>query len=198
MVGLGTVHTSSRPAPAFAKNLPDPISIDASKTGTAETLQPILNLEAALKDLLAEISQVAAEQTQPLDAIVESLTEVTKQTTTTTSIPTTEKEFKAIFDAFSDPVSYKQKFVDQNAFLVYYSKGFDGPGRPSLESDLPVRQTLQYGTRNDAWVAWEAFCVERDFQRRHPEDGADARELQRLLQNVANAVDSYLKVSGVR
>jgi len=193
---FGTVPTvllasaSSRPAPAWAKNLPDPVSVDTSKSGTAETLEPILNVEATLKDMLAQIALASKQQPQPLDA-VESLT--TKKST----IPTTETKFKAIFDAYSDPISYKQRFVDQNAFLVYYSKGFDGPGRPSIEFDLPVKQTLQYGTRNDAWVAWDAFRVELDFQRQHPEE-ADAAELQRLLQTVVNAVDAYLKVSGVR
>jgi len=34
------------------------------------------------------------------------------------NIPRDENDFKRIFDSYSTPVSYKQKFLDQNAFLV--------------------------------------------------------------------------------
>lgn len=33
-------------------------------------------------------------------------------------VPATEKDFKRLFDEFSEAVSYKQKFLDSNAFLV--------------------------------------------------------------------------------
>lgn len=124
------------------------------------------------------------------------------------SIPSQENRFKAIFDAYSDPVSYKQKFVDQNAFLVYYTKGFDGPGRPSIESDLPVKQTMQYGARNDAWVAWDKFLAEWAFQKRNTifrnSEGssslairAEEYELTTPLEEALTAIDNYLAVSGV-
>lgn len=86
------------------------------------------------------------------------------------TIPTDEKRFKALFDAYSDQVSFKQKFLDQNAFLVYYTKGFDGPGRPSIEADLPTKQPRQFGARNEAWVAWASFMAEVDYQRENPQD----------------------------
>ena len=35
------------------------------------------------------------------------------------NIPRDENDFKRLFDSYSTPVSYKQKFLDQNAFLVY-------------------------------------------------------------------------------
>ena len=50
-------------------------------------------------------------------------------------IPLIEKDFKKLFDEHSEGISYKQQFLDQNAFLVYYTKGFDGPGRPSIEEE---------------------------------------------------------------
>jgi len=62
---------------------------------------------------------------------------------------------------------------------------------------LPVKQTLQYGARNDAWVAWEEFMAELEFQQKHPED-VDSVELQKLLQKSSSSIDSYLKASGVR
>jgi len=188
------------PSPAFAKNLPDVSpSVDPTRTGTTETLQPVLQLEAVLKELHIVLDQ--AKKQQPLavagDATRSSnvLKELTAQTRT---IPRTEREFKAIFDAYSDPVSYKQKFVDQNAFLVYYTKGFDGPSRPSIESDLPVKQNMQYGARNDAWVAYDDFCVELDYQRGSNNSSYDPEELQKHLQRAIDAVDSYLKASNVR
>ena len=43
------------------------------------------------------------------------------------ALPREEKAFKRVFDEYSDAVDYKTKFMDQNAFLVYYTRGFDGP-----------------------------------------------------------------------
>lgn len=109
-------------------------------------------------------------------------------------VPTTEKSFKALFDAYSDPVSYKQKFVDQNAFLVYYTKGFDGPGRAPIEDDLPVKQTQQYGARNDAWVAMEELLAEMEYVAKNPDD-MDVDTLGKLLSKTIAAVDSYLALA---
>jgi hypothetical protein len=80
---------------------------------------------------------------------------------------------------------------------VYYTKGFDGPGRPSIESDLPVKQTLQYGARNDAWIAWNDFLVEMEYQRNTPQE-SDAKELLKLIRQSVDAVDKYLQVSEVK
>lgn len=79
--------------------------------------------------------------------------------------------------------------MDQNAFLVYYSKGFDGLGRPSIESDLPVKQTIQYGTRNDAWVAWDDFRAELAFQRQNRSE-ANQDDLSKLLAKVIVAIQN--------
>jgi hypothetical protein len=135
-------------SPARARNLPDSTIKDPS-------LVPILQLQQSLRKLL-QVAVVSPEMdTARIDALLRT-------------IPRQEDVFKALFDAYSDPLSYKQRFVDQNAFLVYYTKGFDGPGRPSIEDDLPVKQTIQYGTRNDAWVAYNSFLVEIYFQRQNP------------------------------
>jgi hypothetical protein len=109
-------------------------------------------------------------------------------------IPTDETTFKRLFDNYSDNVSYKQRFLDQNAFLVYYTKGFDGPNRPSIESDLPVKQTLQYGARNDASVAWQGFLDEVNYVAKHPTEGS-LSDLDELLKRVINAVDAYLDLA---
>lgn len=166
---------------ASAKNLPDRTNIDASKTGTLETLDPILILRERMEEICVSLERDDLKKVKTLLA----------------SIPKSEQSFKAIFDAYSDPVSYKQRFVDQNAFLVYYTKGFDGPGRPSIESDLPVKQTQQYGARNDAWISWNDFLAEWEYQRNMPEE-ADVQELLKLIRQTIDAADNYLEVSGVK
>ncbi|CAJ1946472.1 unnamed protein product, partial [Cylindrotheca closterium] len=98
---------------ADARNLPISNGADTSRTGTVDTLKPIVLLRYSLSDLKLQLKN--------------------KQTLDLEGMPTTEEAFKRLFDAYSDPVSYKQKFLDQNAFLVYYTKGFDGPGRPNIE-----------------------------------------------------------------
>lgn len=152
-------------SPAVAKNLPESTGATTGKEGTVEALVGVVELQNSLRQLR-------------LDGKVDL-----------SQLPTDEKKFKAIFDAYSDTVSYKQKFVDQNAFLVYYTQGFDGPGRPSIESDLPTRQPQQYGARNEAWVAWQEFLDELDYVRKHPDDSDD---LAALLTRTVEAVDRYL------
>jgi hypothetical protein len=161
--------------------LPSQASADTSQnrkpaTGTVEALIPILQLRRTTQQILDILEENSSS------ARIEILLK---------SIPSDEKSFKSLFDAYSDPLSYKQKFVDQNAFLVYYTKGFDGPGRPSIESDLPVKQTLQYGSRNDAWVAYNDFLAEYVYQQQNPAD-SNVQELIRPLTEMGKALDQYL------
>jgi hypothetical protein len=138
------------------KNMPEPSTADTSKTGTVEAMVPVILLEKQLGRIKSSLeADVSLGSLKNIDSLMRN-------------IPSEEKTFKAIFDAYSDPVSYKQKFVEQNAFLVYYSKGFDGPDRPNIESDLPVKQTLQLGARNDAFVSWDDFLAELNFARSNP------------------------------
>ena len=53
----------------------------------------------------------------------------------------------------SVPRDFKSKWMENNAFLVYYSKGFDGIGRPSIEieSELEKLSAEQAGMRTDLW-----------------------------------------------
>ena len=105
-----------------------------------------------------------------------------------------EKAFKKIFDEYSDPVSYKQKFMDQNAFLVYYTKGFDGPNRPSMESGDVPKQTLQYGSRNDAWVAVNDLVEELMFAKKSG-DGSSVEDLLIPLDRAIVAFAQYLSLA---
>ena len=107
------------------------------------------------------------------------------------AIPSEEVKFKRIFDEYSDPVSYKQKYMDQNAFLVYYSKGFDGPNRPSIEDGEVPKQTLQYGARNDAWTAFDDLVLEMQFARK---EGSTAHDISEILDRILRALNSYLSL----
>jgi hypothetical protein len=153
------------PIPSNARNLPQSTGADFENTGTVEALTPIVRIR------------------QFLDGPVNNLIYV---------IPRDEQAFKRVFDEYSDPVSYKQKFLDQNAFLVYYTRGFDGPNRPGMEEDLPERQTLQYGARNEAWVSWEELQVELDYAKKYPNDPND---VDKCLAKMISAVDAYLQLA---
>ena len=99
-------------------------------------------------------------------------------------------------------MSYKQRFLDQNAFIVYYTKGFDGPGRPKIEEyDTNSLQTLQYGFRNDAWAAMDDLFVEVEYSRDKFKDNDlpldNKEELINLIDKVLASVDSYLQLARV-
>jgi hypothetical protein len=163
-----TAALVSESTSAGASNLPASTGADTSKVGTVEALAPIISLRYSLKRLESQLANGQLEKTILLD------------------VPTNEQDFKRLFDAYSDPVSYKQKFLDQNAFLVYYTKGFDGPGRANIEEDVNERQTLQFGARNEAWISWENFLVELKFINDADNDAA------KYLATTTRAVDSYL------
>ena len=146
-IGLGlTVPLSSLPIssrvylPIFkvnARNLPTSNDASGINRGKVEALIPIVKL--------AIISNKALEDLPNIRNVENDLK----------LLPSTEKEFKKLFDEYSESVSYKQVFMDQNAFLVYYTKGFDGPNRPSIETedDVEKKEKEQFGSRNDAWIA---------------------------------------------
>jgi hypothetical protein len=106
-----------RPPGAEARNLPTSNGASGANRGTASTLVPILEMRNAVDSATA---------------VLPNILECEKLLS---KIPATEKDFKKIFDEHSEGISYKQQFLDQNAFLVYYTKGFDGPGRPSIEEE---------------------------------------------------------------
>ena len=105
------------PPAASARNLPVSNGASGANRGTAATLVPIIRLKSGIDTALLQLPNIAECQKIFL------------------KIPLAEKDFKKLFDEHSEGVSYKQQFLDQNAFLVYYTKGFDGPGRPSIEEE---------------------------------------------------------------
>lgn len=155
--------------PVMARNLPASNGAATSKIGTVDALKPIVLLRYSLSDLKMQLAN--------------------KETLNIEGFPLKEEDFKRIFDAYSQPVSYKQNFLDQNAFLVYYTKGFDGPGRPNIENDINELQTIQFGARNEAWINWQNFLVELKFVE-EPDN-----ESSKYLTETIRAVDAYLKLA---
>ncbi|KAL3757356.1 hypothetical protein ACHAWU_008517 [Discostella pseudostelligera] len=180
---------------ASAANLPSNLGADLTKTGTIETLLPIAAMERSLVNAKLQL-------TKSMDGSSNSLTtpEICADILNSllNCMPREENSFKRIFDAYSTPVSYKQKFMDQNAFLVYYTKGYDGPGRPSIEEEdtSNTLQTLQYGARNDAWAAMDDLFVELEFGKRGGGESTNA-ELGNLIDKSLSTLDSYLSLAPV-
>ena len=175
------------PDRALSANLPLSTGADISKTGTIDALASIVSLQAMLLDAKAVLNSIPKKSTLSSEttALLASKLE---------NIPQNEKLFKRIFDEYSQPVSYKQKFMDQNAFLVYYSKGFDGPNRPSMESGEIPKQTLQYGARNDVWAALDEVFTELAFSRSSPGSSV-CSDVEYPLDKALNALDAYLLLS---
>lgn len=164
---------------AKAANLPHSYASPINVPGSIESLVPVVRLANDLQILQQRLTVGKADGSWRGLSLSK------------TNVPLEEENFKSIFDSYSVPVSYKQRFLDANAFLVYYTKGFDGPGRPNLEADLNLLQTQQYGYRNEAWVAWEDFLYDYRYTESHPEDAA-LTDLEHSLESVLTNVQNYL------
>ena len=172
-LGNGELPTLLR---ANAANLPTDTGASAAQRGTLAGLVPLVEMQSAIRAASAALPDVGA-CARALDAV-----------------PTQEVAFKRTFDEFSEGVSYKQVWRDQNAFLVYYTGGFDGVGRPSIENDTPSeeRQRQQYGLRNEAWLAIADVRSELDFLRKSDATSDVDGEVRAVLRRADAALDSYL------
>ena len=182
------------PTLASAENLPSSNGADLSQTGSIDTLTPIVSIQRSISSAKLQLDG----SSEGSSSIVTPTTCANLLQPLLKSIPRDEKSFKRIFDSYSTPVSYKQKFLDQNAFLVYYTKGFDGPGRANIEEDTNGVQTLQYGSRNDAWAAMDDLLVELEFGQKSKNDESALStkgELAALIDKVLGALDSYLSLA---
>ena len=167
--------TAFVPGLAVGANLPSDNGAKGDQRGTVAALVPIVRVASGI----AQASRaVQAGKLQDAQKALEA-------------IPAAEKPFKRLFDEYSEPVSYKQKYKDSNAFVVYYTQGFDGANRPSIEAPdaKEERQTRQYGYRNDAWAAVDdaraevKYCIE---------EKAETTELSAMLKRASAALDGYL------
>ena len=170
--------TAFVPGLAVGANLPSDNGAKGDQRGTVAALVPIVRVASGIAQASRAVHAGKLQDAQKaLDAI-----------------PATEKPFKRLFDEYSEPVSYKQKYKDSNAFVVYYTQGFDGAGRPSIEAPdaKEERQTRQYGYRNDAWAAVDdaraevKYCIE---------EKAETTELSSMLKRASAALDGYLSLA---
>ena len=170
----------STPTIANSSNLPKDTGASFKKIGTIESLQPILQIKTTLQNTKQSLSSK-----QPLDKIYKPLTK---------TLPREETSYKKIFDEYSTPISYKQKFRDSNAFLVYYTKGYDGPNRPNIESEdeNEKKQMAQYGARNDSWFCVEELYAELEYALKSGD--VDYVELGVLVDRAIGALDRYLSL----
>ena len=114
--------------------------------------------------------------------------------------PAAERDFKRLFDEYSEGISYKQQYRDKNAFLVYYTQGFDGAGRPSIETEdaAEVKQKAQFGARNEAWLGVDDARAEARYLLEHPPppgDEGELKELKEALRRAQAATASYLALA---
>jgi len=156
-------------------------AVTKSTVGTVDALLPILMLKSALKDIRIQLHDKGNKK------------EVVKQIQQQRQIPTEEQKFKQIFDQYSNPLSYKQKYLNSNAFLVYYTKGYDGPNRPNIEtlSEEEELQKEQYGLRNESWIRWDTFLAELNFS---DDDDTTTKDLIQYLDETIASLDSYLQL----
>jgi len=183
-------NTIFRPRPATASNLPSDTGANQSKTGTVEKLIPIVDLDKSLKEVSAILRKSKGQLSQVVDQeYLKQISAILKK------FPNDEKTFKRRFDEYSEPVSYKSKYLDSNAFLVYYTKGFDGPNRESIESGEMSKQILQYGARNEVWNAFDDMMVEIVFALKA--GSSTFGDLLDLLNKVIVSLDAYIQLAPI-
>jgi len=163
------------PVPVVARNLPEETGASGNQRGLSSALVPIVQMRESIDRARKSIPDITQVQSILHD-----------------DLPKSERDFKRTFDEFSDAVSYKQRFLDSNAFLVYYTKGYDGPNRPSIEQDVNLRQTNQYGARNDAWNALDDARAEVTYLLENSD--SDTADLQKYLASTVAAFDTYLSL----
>lgn len=165
-------------APCYAANLPESNGATGNKRGTKEALMPILEMQ--------KVAEAAAALRGGGD-----LAKIQKLLSSPV-LPKSERSFKKLFDEFSLDVSYKQQYLDKNAFVVYYTRGFDGPGRANIEESTPEEdlQKEQYYQRNEAWLALDDARSEVDYLLERP---AEARgDLDAALSRLQASVDNFV------
>lgn len=163
---------------AYARNIPESNGATGKLTGTTQALFPIISMS----DIINDANIICSED---LNLCKERLDK----------LPLDERNFKRLFDEYSVGISYRQQYLDKNAFVVYYSKGFDGPGRTNIEDDddQTILQKRQYGARNDAWFAVDDAKSEVSYLLTHEDD--DRSDLVKAMQKAHTAFEEYLSLA---
>jgi hypothetical protein len=180
----GLLPTQTPPA-SSASNLPISTGATGRNRGSISALRPVVEMSDSLRSAMRALPETCA---------CESALSL---------LPTDEILFKRAFDEYSEGVTYKQLYRDQNAFLVYYTRGFDGQGRASIEVDSPqeARQRAQFGARNEAWLGLEDARAEIRFLKKiSAASGSDTvtdtdGEVLKALERAVAAFDNYLSLA---
>ena len=161
--------------------MPEATGASGTKRGTAEALRPIEDMRGVLERARAESAK--GRDLQLLSAILSEL-------------PREEKLFKRVFDEYSNGISYKQQYLNNNAFVVYYSQGFDGVGRASIETESAdeAKQKAQYGYRNEAWIALDDCRAELDYLVASA-PSESRKDLDSALLKALQSVEAYLSLA---
>ena len=162
-----------------ARNLPTSNDASGINRGKVEALVPIVQMAFIANKALGDLPNISNVNSD------------------LKLLPSTEKEFKRLFDEYSENISYKQVFMDKNAFLVYYTKGFDGPNRPNIETEdeMEKKEKEQFGSRNDAWIAVDEARAEVSYLLEN--NNNDIKDLKSLLTAANSAFDNYLRYSPI-
>ena len=161
----------------LARNLPESTGASGKLRGTVEALVPIVRIESSVGAAIGALPN--------LDACALALNG---------GAPADEKDFKRLFDEYAEGISYKQSYLDKNAFLVYYTQGFDGASRPSIEteSEAELKQKAQFGARNEAWLGFDDARAEAAYLQSHPPtDDGELKELRAALQQTKAALAAF-------
>ena len=83
--------------------------------GTGDTLLPILKMKNIIETIDLQIDSVNTESLNELKTAVSSSKLLLSKKEV---LPNEERDFKRIFDEYSEGISYRQRYLDKNAFLV--------------------------------------------------------------------------------
>lgn len=195
---VGTTNLCISVQAAHASNLPTSNGASGKMRGTVEALTPIIKMGQLVDQSIAALPNL-----DEVDRILNQNTAMSPERSSTDGksfIPRAERDFKRIFDEYSLDVSYKQRYLDSNAFVVYYTQGFDGPNRPSIEEEDPYQKLMvsQYGYRNDAWVGIDEARAELDYLKvtfGNSVTNKDIKDLRQYLQQTKQAIDNYVHLA---
>lgn len=162
-------------------------------------LAPILQMKVTVTNVRALADQVQLNDKSEASKLLSDCERQLKL------LPSSEQQFKKKFDEYSEGISYKQQFLDKNAFLVYYTKGFDGPGRPSIETEDPkqLKEAQQFGLRNEAWIGVDDARAELSYLQSllassstsSVEQKESVKDLKTALQAATKALVDYVAIA---
>ena len=176
---------------AYGRNLPESTGASGDKIGTIEALIPIVSIQKKVNSMNEELKSINGDSNN--QNIARRCNKILNE------IPFIDDEikFKRIFDEYSQGISYKQVYKNNNAFLVYYTKGFDGIDRPSIEiqDHVEILQGKQYGYRNEVWIGIDETRSELSYLLSQSDIATnDLNDLVDYITQTKTALDNYLQL----